>query len=101
MTNNLPKGYADEFLEQILTMPPYSSLTGTDSGSSQSTESPLSFTTGGGMGLQHPFIPLGLSPASQKAPHLFRWLISASLNSLMLARFRLKVVGINFLGVQF
>lgn len=64
MANNPPEGYADEFLEQILAMPPYSSLTGTDGGSSQSTESQLSFAGGGGgggMGLQHPFIPLGLS----------------------------------------
>ncbi|KAG5560249.1 hypothetical protein RHGRI_003518 [Rhododendron griersonianum] len=59
MANNPSEAYPDEFLEQILAMPSYSSLAGTDGASSQSAASPLSFT--GGMGLQHPFIPLGLS----------------------------------------
>ncbi|PSS33818.1 Transcription factor like [Actinidia chinensis var. chinensis] len=62
MANNPPEGYADDFLEQILAVPSYSSLAGTDS---VSTVSQLSSAVGGGggsgSGFQQPFVPLGLS----------------------------------------
>ena len=58
MANNPPEGYADDFLEQILAVPSYSSLAGTESGS---TVSQLSSAVGGGGGFQQPFVPLGLS----------------------------------------
>ncbi|GFY85017.1 basic helix-loop-helix (bHLH) DNA-binding superfamily protein [Actinidia rufa] len=59
MANNPPEGYADDFLEQILAVPSYSSLAGTESGS---TVSQLSTAVGGsGSGFQQPFVPLGLS----------------------------------------
>ncbi|GFY85011.1 basic helix-loop-helix (bHLH) DNA-binding superfamily protein [Actinidia rufa] len=60
MANNPPEGYADDFLEQILAVPSYSSLAGTESGSTVSQQ--LSTAVGGsGSGFQQPFVPLGLS----------------------------------------
>ncbi|PSR92779.1 Transcription factor like [Actinidia chinensis var. chinensis] len=59
MANNPPEGYADDFLEQILAVPSYSSLAVTDGGSTVSQLS--SAGGGGGGGFQPPFVPLGLS----------------------------------------
>lgn len=54
MANNPPEGYPDDFLEQILAIPSYNGLSGTD-GSSSETASHLAG------GVPQSFFPLGLS----------------------------------------
>ncbi|XP_052191131.1 transcription factor UNE12-like [Diospyros lotus] len=62
MAANPPEGYADDFLDQILSMPSYAGLASTDSSSGQTTASQLTTAAGaGGGGFQQPFVPLGLS----------------------------------------
>lgn len=62
MANNPPEGYPDDFLEQILAIPTYNGLAGTDGSSSETTPLTAShLASGGNGGIQQPFFPLGLS----------------------------------------
>ncbi|XP_070012409.1 transcription factor UNE12-like isoform X2 [Nicotiana tabacum] len=63
MAGNPPEGYAagDDFLEQILAIPSYSSLPVTDIGACASSKTTSSDSVSGASQLQQPPQPLGLS----------------------------------------
>ncbi|TMW91655.1 transcription factor UNE12 [Solanum lycopersicum] len=67
MAANQPEGYADDFLEQILAIPPYSGLPVADVGTPSETTSFTSasavshLNSAAAAGLQQPLFPLGLS----------------------------------------
>ncbi|XP_047336386.1 transcription factor UNE12-like [Impatiens glandulifera] len=67
MANNQPEGYADDFFEQILSIPSYGSLPPVpqNGGSRQSSASHL----GSGDGFQQSFVPLGLSLDNGRDDH--------------------------------